>query len=42
MGSFVAYEVLKLMEGYLDVFPKRFYSSGAAAPCSVREDLSKK
>lgn len=31
-----------MMEGYLDVFPKRFYSSGAAAPCSVREDLSKK
>ena len=42
MGSFVAYEVLKLMEDYLDVFPKRFYSSGAAAPCSVRKDLFEK
>lgn len=40
MGSFVAYEVLKFMEDYLDVYPKCFYSSGAAAPCSKREDLS--
>lgn len=28
------------MKDYLDVFPKCFYSSGAAAPCSKREDLS--
>ncbi|SFL29602.1 acetyl-CoA carboxylase, carboxyl transferase, alpha subunit [Lachnospiraceae bacterium KH1T2] len=28
------------MEDYLDVYPKCFYSSGAAAPCSKCEDLS--
>lgn len=42
MGSFVAYEVMKRMEDNLGVFPDRFYSSGAAAPCFVQEDLSKK